>query len=312
MTADAGGREWQEERCRSFERQIQSAEARGAIGEVQRLRAEYEVLLEHQRAWQDLEAAISVEEMPEWEVLDYEAVERWQVERLVRALSFAHTASPEQWRLLGLVRLRLGQPDTAIESLDRAVALAPESADAHYLRALALARTGRVGDGLQAIERALDRDRAMAVAHHARGCLLIEAGRAGDAAVSFARAVDLDPTRAHSQFRRGLAFEDTGRITDALAAYRKAVRMDPTLTEAHYRRGFLLRKQGRIDEALDSYERALAGRHVSARASLQEGTHAEISPPSRMGTVPTATTGGLGGWGPPSREQREGGHPGIG
>ncbi len=293
-------RSWYEERSRSYERQIESAEARGATGEAVRLRFAYEEHLESQRSWQDLELMLPPDRIVEWGFSLFPESEQARIERLMQSTADACHSSPMQWTSVGLARLLSGDYEPAVAAFRRVVQLAPDLPSGHHHLALALARAGRLEEALRTLESGVDSVSGIAASHHARGCLLLDLGRPRDSLVSFARAIELEPVRASSHCLRGEAFERLGRFTEALAAYRRATRLEPGLGEAHFRRGRLLRTIGRAEEALDAYEWALTGGGPRARGSLlregarHDGQLAEVggtdsppAPPGRDERVPS-------------------------
>jgi predicted TPR repeat methyltransferase len=91
---------------------------------------------------------------------------------------------------LGATRLKLGQPASALELLDQAVAHEADNAEAWGHRATALAELGRLEQALPAVEKALELDPRVGQAWSLRGSLLRDLGRPGEAAPCFERAIE--------------------------------------------------------------------------------------------------------------------------
>jgi tetratricopeptide (TPR) repeat protein len=81
----------------------------------------------------------------------------------------------------GTALVRLGEPDLALESLDRAAALRPELADLHYWRGLALIELHRPVEARRALEEALRQNPLHRHAHRALARLCLDAGEVEEA-----------------------------------------------------------------------------------------------------------------------------------
>jgi tetratricopeptide (TPR) repeat protein len=117
--------------------------------------------------------------------------------------------SAEAWFELGF-ELEVSSVEEAEDAYGRAIALAPEHADAH------------VNLGRLLHER---RDLAAAADH-------------------YRKALSIDPEHSVAAFNLGVALEDLGRIRDAMAAYERAIALDPNNADAHYNLAGLYEKRG--------------------------------------------------------------------
>lgn len=79
------------------------------------------------------------------------------------------------------------------ETLGKVLALAPESAAAHYFMGIALCATNRVQRGIEELNRALTIDPNFAAASAFTGLAHVYAGRAGEAEAFVSRAMRLSP-----------------------------------------------------------------------------------------------------------------------
>ncbi|MBI5432490.1 MAG: tetratricopeptide repeat protein [Planctomycetes bacterium] len=129
-------------------------------------------------------------------------------------------------RVIAIARAELdaGDARAALETLGRAVLLAPDSAEAWRLRAHAFACLDEPEPGLAALDRALALDPNDVWTHYARGVALKRLGRPLEAIASFDRALALDRThakawvhRAHARLEAG---DGAGARADLLAARR--------------------------------------------------------------------------------------------
>lgn len=139
-------------------------------------------------------------------LFDFEDVPAPEVVDLTRA-SGAEDASLElveemdaaDWYELGC-ELHEGEPDSAREAYERALALDPELADAHVNL----------------------------------GCALHDAGKLADAEAHYRAALARRPDDAVAWFDLGVALEDQQRLAEARAAYEASLGCDPACADAHY------------------------------------------------------------------------------
>jgi tetratricopeptide (TPR) repeat protein len=161
--------------------------------------------------------------------------------------------------------------DEALASFDRAIALRPQHAEAHYHRANALHALKRFDDALAGYNRALALQPRFAQALDNRGVTLHELKRYDDALASFDAAAVLQPASAAALASRGRALQALKRFDEALASYDRALALRPDLAEALDGRGPVLHGLRRYDEALASHDRVLAVRPDSAEAHCERG-----------------------------------------
>jgi tetratricopeptide (TPR) repeat protein len=141
----------------------------------------------------------------------------------------------------------------------RALAIDPDSVDAHYFYAMLLMGLGRFPEAIDHIEHAARLDPLSSMIQSGFGRVLYRA-RAYDLAIDrFHRAIALEPRNFGAYSRLGDVYDVTGRYPEALASYRKA--HDAGLSERGYRlklaRAYA--RLGRADEArrmLEDLERS--------------------------------------------------------
>jgi hypothetical protein len=167
--------------------------------------------------------------------------------------------------LLGLARLalQLGQTDLAVETAERAAALAPSHPAAAYLQATALERAYRHGAARAPTERLLallPTDRAaLALAARVRGVL----GDARGALEAADQLIAVDPGLDEAHYQRALALTELGRPAEAALAqsrylyYRVATEIDLAL-----RVKWRQLNPGRPDESVPAHTHLL---HPAAR-----------------------------------------------
>ena len=205
-------------------------------------------------------------------------------------------SSEEFWSVLeeGEDYYEEGDFEAALDRFDRALAMSPQSADAHNSRGNALMMLGRYDDALASFESSLGLEpgfvkaalnRAELLVDHLgrpeegqtvcdrllkRPLELIDAADAyfvkskaaltlGDlrAALAMAeKAIGLASDRAEFIALRGGILFEQGNYRKALLDLDKAIRLAPEDPDTHYRRGLTLEKLGREGEARECFERA--------------------------------------------------------
>jgi serine/threonine protein kinase/Flp pilus assembly protein TadD len=140
----------------------------------------------------------------------------------------------------------------AKEAARRAIAIAPELAEAHT--ALGRIQTMFEWDWLEAqraFRRALELAPTNAAALRGAAGLSHFLGRLDEAIDFYRRALDQDPLSAVGYSQLGHALRVAGRDSEAEAAFRKALEIAPQRITAHMVLGLILSAQGRLDEAID-------------------------------------------------------------
>ena len=143
------------------------------------------------------------------------------------------------WALLTETALLRNRPDAAIVCADRAVALMPDDAIAHVLRAKCLLLSGEIGPALLETEAAEKLVGAAPDALDAVGAMFGLIGRHARAGELFRRAVAARPDVAQYLFNLAATERMTGALADAEAHCDAAIALDPRYCVAHYLRADL-------------------------------------------------------------------------
>ncbi|WP_304590152.1 tetratricopeptide repeat protein [Burkholderia anthina] len=157
----------------------------------------------------------------------------------------------------GLVLVKLGRHDAALEPLREALRLDGRHAAAHVSLGNALLALERHADAQQAYEQALAIAPALAEAWSNRGNALRALGRPADALISFDRALAISRNDFATHTNRGHALRDLGRYDDALHSYRLALVIRPRVPELLSQCGAMLLALGHDAQALAFFNQAL-------------------------------------------------------
>jgi protein O-GlcNAc transferase len=174
---------------------------------------------------------------------------------------------------LGLCALSARRPREAIDWLERARAVSPQSARVIGNLGLALRHDGQRARALQCYEQALALDPNDPGLLINRGRALRDAGQLAAAVASFRQAVACEPGSAGSWSMLSNALREAGELDAALEAARRALALDARSFEAHLNEGAALHRLGRFESAAGSYIVAAtaASTRPAALANLAAG-----------------------------------------
>ena len=184
-------------------------------------------------------------------------------EPLARALPDSLLArKAQQWGALlsqrGGALLKQGRHHKALAVLERAVASAPDLAQAHFYKGLAHARLRENERAVPAFERAVALAPEAADFHYALGTALQMQHQYEGATACFQRAIERSAAQPHYHFRLGEARRSLADFEGALAAYDAVLELQPDHAKALYRRSDLLARSGDLAAAAVGFKRVLA------------------------------------------------------
>ncbi|MEQ8665540.1 MAG: sulfotransferase [Rhodospirillales bacterium] len=159
---------------------------------------------------------------------------------------------------LGVVRHRQGDPTAALDLIDQALELSPDSAADHNNRGEVLKSLGRFRDAAIAYKRAIEIDPDMAIAHNNLGatCRMLNQYEAAEACLL--RAIQLRPDYAEAYGNLGNVMCDLRWLDRAEGYYRKALEIDPALPEVYTNIGNIQADRGEVAAAIASHEKAIS------------------------------------------------------
>ena len=156
----------------------------------------------------------------------------------------------------------LGQLGSAVKSYEKAIAINPNYAKAHYnlgnaLHDLALKGLGHLDDPIKSYKRSLEIDPDYAEAHNNLGNVLKDLGRLDEAFGSFEKALAINPEYLEAYYSLGIVLFDLGQLNEAAQSYQKAIEINPSFTQAHNNLGNTFAEQGQLNDAIQSYQKAI-------------------------------------------------------
>ncbi|HEX3504769.1 MAG TPA: tetratricopeptide repeat protein, partial [Xanthobacteraceae bacterium] len=165
----------------------------------------------------------------------------------------------------------LQRSDEALASLDRAVTLNPDYAEAWLNRGNTLQNLKRLPEALASYDRALALRPDYAEALSNRSNVLNALNRSDEALASCDRALALRPNYPQALLNRGNTLKDLKRYAEAVQSYDRALTLWADYVEALSNRGAVLCELMRFEEALASCDRALVLRPDFAEAHSNRG-----------------------------------------
>ena len=149
---------------------------------------------------------------------------------------------------------RSGDPTVSILQLRHKV---PPAAQKEYNKGLSAGKKGDFETALDHMQKAVAIDPEFADAYSGIGVAQLSLGRLEEAAVQFQKAINLVPDHTQAISNLSIVLSRLKRYGEAGQAARQALKLNPGLMKMRYILAFsLMREQGHETEALDNLERA--------------------------------------------------------
>ncbi len=161
------------------------------------------------------------------------------------------------WKALGALFKQLDQNADALIPMQKAAALSPNDAEAHFNLGVVLMELGHPDKAEASYRRTLKIKSNYAEAHNNLGNIFKDLNQLEDAEACYRRALKIKPNYTEAHYNLGKALNDLGHLDEAEVSYRRALEINPFFLEPHYNLGNTLREMGRLKEAEASYRRAL-------------------------------------------------------
>jgi protein O-mannosyl-transferase len=189
------------------------------------------------------------------------------------------------WNNLGIILAEEGDQAAAIADYDRALAIAPAYAYAHYNRANSLVAMGRNLEAIGEYDAALRFHPDDPSIHFNLGNALAREKRESEAAAQFRETLKADPSRADAWFNLADAMVQSGDLPQAADAYSHAVALRPDFADARVNYGNVLAQMGKLDDAVRELGEAL--RLEPGAADIHNNLGGVLAEAGRLGEART-------------------------
>jgi len=186
-----------------------------------------------------------------------------------KALAAAREASrrnddlPEVHFALGSVYTATGKNAQAVEEIEKALQLQPNSDDGYIRLGKAYAATGQAEPALAAFKKAVELNPYYWYNYKQLGWAYFQFGRNEEALQEFKRQVDLNPKDWSGYNNIGAIYYEQGRWKDCIPYFQKAIALHPTF-DAYSNLGTAYYELGRYEEAVQMSETAV---HLNPNSS---------------------------------------------
>jgi tetratricopeptide (TPR) repeat protein len=175
---------------------------------------------------------------------------------LDRALSLAPD-SAEAWSLRAIMDLRQGRAKEALQHADRAVTLGPDLPAAHLAKSYALQAKGALAGATASAERVLALEPDSALAHVRLAELELAAGHQQAALTHALKAVELGPSLPDARDALGFVRLSLNQPAEAVSAFKEAERLNELDPSAHFGMGLAYIRGGHLVQGREQLEKAV-------------------------------------------------------
>ena len=159
--------------------------------------------------------------------------------------------------LAGNASASVGKLDEAMAQYQKALALWPGGADAHFGAGNIFYRKGQMDAAIAEYKKAVELNPNFPEAHNNLADSFLKTGRLDEAIVQYQKTLEITPDFVVARNNLAYCFLEVGQLDNAIAQYQKAIELQPDFAPYHCALGNALRQKGQIDEAMIEYQKAL-------------------------------------------------------
>ena len=186
-------------------------------------------------------------------------------ERGYQSVLAAAADHPHALHLYGVLQHQLRRNEEALELIDKAIALSPDSWEFHCNRSLVLEALDRQDEAIKSLTELTQKTTEAGLWLELSHCLE-KANLLEDAVDVLSRLIENHPEEDRAWSRKGAILQKLGRLEDAEAACRKAADLAPSRPEVFNNLATVQRVLGKLAEA-----EASVGKAIDLRADFASG-----------------------------------------
>jgi tetratricopeptide (TPR) repeat protein len=180
-----------------------------------------------------------------------------EAEMIYRQVLAADPSHPDALHLQGLLALKKGDNELAIDSIRQAIVAKPTEPRFHGNLAGALKAQGKFDEAIACYRRAIELQPGYVLAHYNLGTALLDQRKRPEAIEVFRRVLELDPDYVEALNNLGNALNELGNLDEAEKCYHRALSLQPNDARIWCNLGTVYNDRGELDEALRHFQRAL-------------------------------------------------------
>ncbi len=184
---------------------------------------------------------------------------------------------PDSHNLLGIRLLDQGHPADAVGCFEKAIAIDPGFAEAHFNLGLAFRNQGHTSAAIACLQEALRLKADFFQALFVLGNILLESGDLTQASGCYRRVIAMAPGFAGAHYNLGNVARAQGDGRQAAACYRRALSIRPDFPEALNNLGLTFKEENNLEEAVNCYRQALAMQPAMAEAHYNMGIARQLA-----------------------------------
>jgi tetratricopeptide (TPR) repeat protein len=150
-----------------------------------------------------------------------------------------------------------GKYESALMSLEEALALQADYADAWLIKGVILGKSGRCSEALKCYDKVIELDPESADAWRLKAATFTSLNLHDKAVECFARAVELDPANLEFRLSLAVSLQRLKRFEEALKCYAEAKKQNPSDPRIDYYIGVMWGNRADYQKALAAFEEAL-------------------------------------------------------
>ncbi|GET40205.1 DUF5672 family protein [Microseira wollei] len=176
----------------------------------------------------------------------------------------------DAWHLLGLIAYQQEQYETAIEQINRAIALNSSAPIFHNNLGSVYQKKQKLNEAISSHQKAIQLQPDYAEAHYNLGVAYQGENNLAAAIECYQKVLQLQPNYAQAYYNLGKVYEEQKEPQQAVNCYQKAIQFQADHVEAYFCLANILMNQGYCTLAIDYFRQVLAleSNHASAYNNL--------------------------------------------